>query len=96
MYMSRVSTNGLQKKNYIHGEKRTQLSCARDEAELCSYENVRLDTAQLRPRVARMCERISLLRGGHTPFGRNRAVCGQMQASSKCSATVPTHSSASC
>ena len=48
----------------VHGEKRTQLSCARDKAELCSYENVRLDTAQLCPRVARMCERISLLRAG--------------------------------
>ena len=44
----------------LHREKRTQLSCARDEAELCPYENVRLDTAQFRPREARMCERISL------------------------------------
>ena len=80
----------------IHGEKRTQLSCARDEAELCPYENVRLDIAQLRPRVARICERISLLRAGHTPFGRSRALCGQMQASSERNTTVPTHSSASC
>ena len=79
-----------------YGEKRTQLSCARDKAELCSYENVRLDTAQLCPRIARMCERTSLLRAGHTPFGRSRAVCEQMKASSKHSSTVPSHSSASC
>ena len=80
----------------LYGEKRTQLTCARDKAELCSYENVRLDTAQLCLRIARMCERTSLLRAGHTPFGRSRAVCEQMKASSKHSSTVPSHSSASC
>ena len=80
----------------VDGEKRTQLSCARDEAELCPYENVRFDTAQLRPPVARMCERRSLLRAGHTPLGQSRAVCRQMQASSKRNTTVPTHSSALC